>query len=528
MAPRVLAFAFVALWLAAVSEARAAFNVVEVSIEDLQAAMASGRLTSKALTEQYLARIKAIDQAGPRLKSVIAVNPEAVAIAAALDAERRAKGARGPLHGIPVLIKDNIATGDQMPTTAGSLALKGVRARRDAFVVARLREAGAVILGKTNLSEWANIRSTRSTSGWSSLGGLTRNPYALDRNASGSSSGSAVAVAASLAAVAVGTETDGSIVSPSSANGLVGIKPTVGLVSRSGLIPIAPSQDTLGPMARSVADAALLLTAMAGTDPRDPATGVANARAVDYAKHLDRKALKGARIGVMRANLRPGPNALVVARIEKALEVLRAEGAILVDVPELPNAGKYTDSEVEVLLHELKATLPLYFAEYAPHAPVKTLADVIAFNEKNKAKVMPYFGQENFITAAGKGGLESPEYKAALEKNFRLARSEGLDKVFKDHSLDALVAPSGSPAWLIDFIRGDFSGGGFAQPAAVSGYPHITVPAGFVEGLPCGISFVGPAWSEPRLIGLAYAFEQATKHRRAPKYPKTVNRWPSP
>jgi amidase len=520
-------FLVLALFLLAafVTRAGAAIKIDEATIESLQAAMANGKLTSKALTAHYLARIKAIDKAGPRLNSVIAVNPEALAIAAALDQERRSKGARGPMHGIPVLLKDNIATGDRMATTAGSLALKGIRATRDAFLVERLRAAGAVILGKTNLSEWANFRSTRSTSGWSALGGLTRNPYALDRNTSGSSSGSAVAVAANLAAVAVGTETDGSIISPSTQAALVGIKPTVGLVSRSGVIPIAASQDTPGPMARTVADAAALLTAIAGTDPLDNATRDASTRAVDYARHLDRNALKGARIGVVRSQFKAGRNDLVVGEIEKALEVMRAQGAVLVEIAELPNAGKYGSTELEVLLYEIKAGLPMYLSLYAPHAPVASLADLIAFNERHKERELRYFGQEHFIAAEAKGGLDSPEYRAALANNNKFSREEGLDKALREHNLDALVAPSGSPAWLTDFVRGDFSGGGFSQAAAVAGYPHITVPAGNVQGLPCGISFVGGAWSEPRLIALAYAFEQATRHRRPPAFPKTINGW---
>jgi amidase len=506
------------------SPARAAIDVVEMSIADLQKAMTSGKTTSKEITQAYLARIKSIDKAGPRINSVIVVNPDALSIAAALDKERKEKGPRGPLHGIPVLVKDNLATGDKMATTAGSLALKDVRANRDSFVVEKLRAAGAVILGKTNLSEWANIRSTRSTSGWSAVGGLTRNPYALDRNTSGSSSGSGSAIAASLATVAVGTETDGSIISPSSINGLVGIKPTVGLVSRSGIIPIAASQDTAGPMARSVADAAILLSAIAGTDLRDEATRDASMRAADYSRALDRGALKGARIGVVRSQF-GGRNDLVTAQVEKALQAMRDQGAVLVDVPELPNAGKLGAPEYEVLMYELKAGLPAYLSDYAPHAEVKNLADVIAFNEREAKKELRYFGQEHFVKSESKGGLDSPEYKTALADGRKLAREEGIDKVLRENNLDALVAPSGSPAWLTDFVRGDFSGGGFSQPAAVAGYPHVTVPAGFVQGLPCGISFVGAAWSEAKLIGLAYAFEQATKHRKAPKYPKSVNGW---
>jgi len=500
-------------------------DIVEAPVAALQEAMSAGRITSKSLTALYLARIKAIDKAGPRINSVIEVNPDALAIAAALDKERKEKGPRGPLHGIPVLLKDNIATADRMHTTAGSLALIGVKPPRDAFIVSRLREAGAVILGKTNLSEWANIRSTRSTSGWSARGGLTRNPYALDRNTSGSSSGSAAAAAASLAAVTVGTETDGSITSPASINSLVGIKPTVGLVSRAGIIPIAHSQDTAGPMARTVADAAALLAAMAGADARDPATRESAARAVDYTRYLDANALKGARLGVVRSQF-GGRNDLVAAEIEKALEVLRAQGAILVEVPELPNMGKYDQSELEVLLYELKADLAAYLAEYAPGAPVKTLADVIAFNEKHKKEEMPYFGQEHFIKAETKGGLDSKEYLDALANNLKLSRAEGIDKVLAEHRLDALIAPTGAPAWLTDFINGDASGDSFTTPAAVAGYPHITVPAGFAYGLPCGLSFVGAAWSEPRLIALAYAYEQASKVRRAPTFPKTVNQGP--
>jgi len=507
------------------TSAKKAFAVAEMSVAQLQDAMGAGRITSQALTALYLARIKAIDKAGPRLNAVIEVNPDALKIAAALDKERKEKGPRGPLHGIPVLIKDNIATADRMQTTAGSLALLGVKPPRDAFLVAKLREAGAVILGKTNLSEWANIRSTRSTSGWSARGGLTRNPYALDRNTSGSSSGSGAAIAASLAAVAVGTETDGSITSPAAVNGLVGIKPTVGLVSRSGVVPIAHSQDTAGPMARTVADAAALLSAISGSDARDSATREADARAVDLTKHLDPNALKGARIGVIRGQLSAPRNDLVAVEIEKALEVMRAQGATLVDLPELPNTGKYGATELTVLLYELKADLAAYLAEYAPGAPVKTLADVIAFNEQHREKEMPYFGQEHFIAAEAKGGLDAKEYLDALAANQKLSRAEGIDKALLDNQLDAIVAPSGQPAWLTDFIKGDASGGGFTSPAAVAGYPHVTVPAGFVHGLPCGISFVGTAWSEPKLIALAYAFEQATKARRAPTFPRTVNSW---
>ena len=498
--------------------------VVEAGVAELQAAMESGRTTSQGLVEAYLARIRAIDQQGPALHAVLELNPDAVAIAKALDAERREKGSRGPLHGIPILLKDNIATGDGMQTTAGSLALVGSKPVRDAAVAARLREAGAVILGKTNLSEWANLRSTRSTSGWSGRGGLTRNPYALDRNTSGSSSGSAAAVAASLAAVAVGTETDGSIISPSTVNGLVGLKPTLGLVSRSGIIPIAHSQDTAGPMGRTVADVAALLTALAGPDPRDPATAEAGNHATDYSRFLDKGALKGKRLGVVRGQF-GGRNDLASAVVDAELAVLTAQGAVLVEVPEIPNADKLGAGEYLVLLYELKADLAAYLAEYVPASTIKSVADVIAFNQAHAKEELPWFGQEHFIRAQAKGGLDSKEYVEALASNRRYSREEGLDKVFKELQLDALVAPSGSPAWITDLIRGDNSGGGFSQAAAISGYPHLTVPAGFVHGLPCGISFVGPAWSEPRLLAIGYAYEQATRHRAPPTYAKTLNRW---
>jgi amidase len=424
------------------------------------------------------------------------------------------------MHGIPVLIKDNIATADKMQTTAGSLAMVGIKPQRDAFIVEQLRAAGAVILGKTNLSEWANFRSTRSTSGWSGRGGLTKNPYALDRNTSGSSSGSGASIAASLAAVAVGTETDGSIVSPASGNGLVGLKPTVGLVSRSGIIPIAASQDTAGPMARCVADAAALLGALAGTDARDDITKEASKRAQDYTKFLDADGLKGARIGVVRANF-GGRNDLASAVVEEALKVLSAKGAILMDV-ELPNAGKYGAAETEVLTYELKAGLNAYLADCQPGAPIRTLKDVIEFNERHRDKELKYFGQEHFIRAEAKGGLDSKEYVDALALCRKLSREEGLDKILAEQKLDALVAPSNGPAWLTDFIKGDNSGGGFSQAAAVAGYPHVTVPAGYVAGLPIGISFVAGAWAEGNLIKFAYAFEQASKHRRTPTFPAKV------
>lgn len=499
-----------------------AFDVAEKTVAELQAAMASGKTTAQQLVRLYLARIAALDKAGPKLNSVIELNPDALAIAAALDAERKVKGARGPLHGIPVLLKDNIATADKMHTTAGSLALMDMTPPRDAALVSRLRDAGAVILGKTNLSEWANMRSTRSTSGWSARGGLSLNPYALDRNTSGSSSGSGASMAASLAAVAVGTETDGSITSPAAVAGLVGIKPTVGLVSRAGVVPISHSQDTAGPMARTVSDAAVLLTTIAGTDSRDPATALADQKKADYTQFLNRNGLQGKRIGVVRAQLASAGEP-VAALIEAQLAVLKDQGATLVEVAEVPNVAKYADTELTVLLYELKADMATYLADYGPTASIKTLADVIAFNDKHRAEEMPYFGQEHFVNAQTKGGLDSKEYIDALANNHRYAREEGIDQVMKEQQLDALVAPTCGPAWLTDFINGDASGGSFTTPAAVAGYPHITVPCGFVRGLPCGLSFVASAWSEGPLIAMAYAYEQASLQRRAPTYAKSRN-----
>jgi amidase len=497
-------------------------NIIEASVTGLQAAMREGATTSQALVRAYLARIAAYDKSGPRVNAVIELNPDALAIAVARDAERQAGRVRGPLHGIPVLVKDNIATADQMQTTAGSLALVGAKPPRDAFVIGRLRDAGAVILGKTNLSEWANFRSTRSTSGWSSRGGLTRNPYALDRNASGSSSGSAVAVSASFAAVAVGTETDGSIISPCTTNGIVGLKPTLGLVSRDGIVPIAHSQDTAGPMARTVADAAALLTVLAATDTRDATTAEATARAQDYTRYLNADGLKGKRLGVVRDRF-GGRNDLVSTVIESALGILRAQGATLVDLPGLPNEGRLGANEGIVLQVEFKADLAAYLAEFAPDSPHKTLADIVAYNELHRDRVMPHFGQETLLRSMARGGLDSQEYLDALASNRRFSREEGIDKALQDNRLDALIAPSGSPAWLTDLIRGDFGGSAFSSAAAIAGYPHITVPAGFVKGLPCGLSFVGTAWSEPTLIAMAYAFEQASLARSPPTFAATVS-----
>ena len=493
------------------------FELEEVSIAELRAQMESGARTARSIAEEYLARIDQIDQRGPTLRSVIERNPDAVTIAEGLDAERKQRGARGPLHGIPVLLKDNIDTADAMRTSAGSLALAESVASRDAFLVTRLRAAGAVILGKTNLSEWANFRSTRSTSGWSARGGQTRNPYALDRNPCGSSSGSAASVSANLAAAAVGTETDGSIVCPASACGIVGIKPTLGLVSRSGIIPIAHSQDTAGPMARTVADAASLLAAITGVDERDAATTSTRGNAYpDYTRFLLPDGLQGARIGVARNYF--GFSAKVDAVLEDAIRAMKDAGAVVVDPANLATKGQYDDSELEVLLYEFKADLNAYLAGLGPGVPYRTLAALIAFNDQSRDREMPYFGQEIFLMAEKKGPLTTPAYRAALARNRRLSRVQGIDGVLRQHRLDAIVAPTGGPAWLTDLVNGDHFGGGSSTPAAVAGYPNVTVPAGFVHGLPIGISFFASAYSEPTLIRLAYAFEQATRVRKPPRF----------
>jgi amidase len=499
-----------------------ASDLDEKTIGDLAEGMKSGRYTARSITESYIAQIGAIDRQGPLLRSVIELNPDALSIADGLDRERKEKGPRGPLHGIPVLIKDNVDTTDRMATTAGSLALVGSKPPADAFLVKQLRRAGAIILGKTNLSEWANIRSNHSTSGWSGRGGLTKNPYALDRNTSGSSSGSAAAVTASLCTVAVGTETDGSIVSPSSINGIVGIKPTVGLVSRTGIIPISHSQDTAGPMARTVRDAAILLGALTGIDDEDKTTGEGRGKTpADYTQHLDAQGLKGARIGVVRKYF--GFLDKVDVVINRTLEVLKAQGAVLVDPADIETIGKFDDTENTVLLYELKTDLNAYLARLGAGAPVHTLKEIIEFNERNMGKEMPYFSQEMFLKAEAKGSLTEKEYLDALEADRRLSRKEGIDAVMDKFNLDALVAPTDGPAWVTDFIDGDHYIGGSSSAAAVAGYPSVTVPAGFVFGLPVGVSFFGRAWSEPTLIRLAYAYEQATHNRRGPKFLATAD-----
>jgi amidase len=497
------------------------FELEEASIGELQDRMARGEHTALSLAKAYLARIDALDTKGPALRAVIERNPDALAIAAGLDAERKAGRVRGPLHGIPILIKDNIDTADRMTTTAGSLALEGSIAARDAFIVQRLREAGAVLLGKTNLSEWANFRSTHSTSGWSGRGGLCRNPYVLDRNTSGSSSGTGAGIAANFATIGIGTETDGSIVSPASQGCLVGVKPTLGLVSRSGIIPIAHSQDTSGPMTRTVRDAAILLSALCGVDDRDPATKASAGKGADFTKFLDPNGLKGARIGVPRKKLF-GYSDVTDRLAEQALAVLKAQGAVLVDPANLTTLDPLNDPEFEVLLYEFKADLNKYLAALAPAARVHSLADVIAFNDSNKDREMPFFGQEIMQRAQKKGPLTQPAYLKARRTCLRLSRTMGIDAVIATHKLDALVMPTDSPAWITDLLNGDHFLGGSSTIAAVAGYPHITVPGGFAHGLPVGISFIGPAWSEPMLFKLAYAYEQATKHRAPPKFLQTA------
>jgi amidase len=491
------------------------------TIDGLGKLLRTSSFSAKDLTNSCLKQIEALDRNGPKLNSVIEVNPDALAIAETLAQEHKENGPRGPLHGVPVLIKDNIDTADKMQTTAGSLVLVGAKPPKDSAVARRLREAGAVILGKTNLSEWANIRASVSTSGWSGRGGLTRNPYALDRNTSGSSSGTAAAIAAGLAVVGVGTETDGSIVSPSSTCGLVGIKPTVGLIGRSGIIPISESQDTAGPMARSVRDAAILLGVLAGPDPDDKATESAKGHVeADYTKFLDAKGLKGSRIGVCRRL--PGFGEATLAIYEESLQVLKKEGATLIDEVDPKGFTEFDDDEMIVLLYELKAGLNAYLARLKD-SPVKSLADVIAFNEKNKDKELRYFGQDNLVKAQVCGPLTDKKYKDAREKCLRLTRAEGIDAIMDKHKLDALVAPTSGPAWVTDLVNGDHFAGGSSSPAAVAGYPAITLPMGHLFGLPVGLTFYGRAWSEPTLLKLAYSFEQTTKAYKPPRFLLTVD-----
>ena len=503
----------------------AAPSLAEQDASVLAADLAAGRTTSVAVTRACLQRIAALDVRGPALRSVIELNPEALAQAMAADAQRKADPGRqrSPLHGLPVLLKDNIATADKMATTAGSLALAGLHARRDAHIVQRLRAAGAVILGKTNLSEWANIRSSRSTSGWSSRGGQTRNPHVLNRNTSGSSSGSGAAIAAGLAPLAVGTETDGSITSPATSCGIVGFKPTVGLVSRDGVIPIAASQDTAGPMTRTVRDAALLLQVLAGADARDGATAALppTLLATDFAAALRSDALRGARIGVIRASVPPQPG--IAKLFDAALAVLRAQGAVLVDPVVIPNQDKYADTELTALLCELKDGLPAYLRDFQPDAPFKDLAGLVAWNRQHAARVMPLFDQDLFEQAEATLGTAGQPFKDAMATNRRFARIEGLDALFAEHQLVAVVAPTGNLAWPIDPLLGDhFTAGGFTSPFAVAGYPHLSVPMGFVRGLPVGLSMGGLAWQDARVLALGHAFEQASRARRAPRFLRDI------
>ena len=495
----------------------ATFELDESTIEQLQSGMAAGKYTAQSITRKYLDRIGEIDKHGPAVNAVIELNPDALGIAAGLDNERKAGRIRGHLHGIPVLIKDNIDTHDRMMTTAGSLALSGSIPLQDSTVAKKLRDAGAVILGKTNLSEWANFRSSHSTSGWSGRGGQTKNPYVLDRNPCGSSSGTGAAIGANLAAIGVGTETDGSVVCPSNANSLVGIKPTLGLISRAGIVPIAHSQDTAGPMCRTVTDAAILLGALSGTDPRDDATKTSASKSLtDYTKALDPNGLKGARIGVHRKGF--GFNDAVDKLMNDCIDTIKRGGAMVIDPADIPTAGKFDDSELEVQLYEFKTDLNEYLRSLGPRAPVKSLKEIIDFNDRYGDREMPWFGQDIMKKAAAKGPLTEKAYRDALEKNHQLSRKEGIDLVMDQHRLDALIAPTGGPAWTTDWVNGDHFTGGYSTSSAVAGYPHVTVPAGYLFGLPVGLSFFGRAWSEPVLIKFAYAFEQATRARRAPQF----------
>ena len=501
--------------------APAAFELDEATIDQLQSGMATGKYTAQSIAHRYLDRIDEIDKHGPAVNSVIELNPDALSIAAELDKERKTGRVRGHLHGIPVLIKDNIDTHDRMTTTAGSLALGGSVPLQDATVAKRLRDAGAVIVGKTNLSEWANFRSSHSTSGWSGRGGQTKNPYVLDRNPCGSSSGTGAAIAANLAAIGVGTETDGSVVCPSNANSLVGIKPTLGLLSRAGIVPISHSQDTAGPMCRTVTDAAILLGALTGIDPRDDATKASARKSLtDYTKSLDPNGLKGARIGVHRKGF--GFNDAVDKLMNDCIDIIKRRGATIIDPADIPTAGKFDDSELEVLLYEFKADLNEYLRSLGPRAPVKSLKEIIDFNAQYHDREMQWFGQDIMTKAEAKGPLTEKAYRDALEKNHQMSRKEGIDFVMDKNKLDALIAPTGGPAWTTDWVNGDHFTGGYSTTSAVAGYPHVTVPAGYVFGLPVGISFFGRAWSEPSLIRFAYSFEQATRARRSPQFLATA------
>jgi amidase len=497
------------------------FELMEATVAQLQEGMGSERWTAARITQLYLDRIALLDRAGPMLRAVIETNPEALDVARRLDGDRREGNVRGPLHGIPILLKDNIDTADRMTTTAGSLALEGHHATMDSAVAQRLRDAGAILLGKANLSEWANFRSTSSTSGWSGRGGQCGNPYATDRNPCGSSSGSGAGVSANFCAAAIGTETNGSIVCPASITGVVGLKPTVGLVSRAGIIPIAHSQDTAGPMARTVADAAAVLGALTGMDPRDPATAASEGRAHDdYVQFLDTDGLQEARIGVDRSTFGADPR--VDELMEQALRVMASAGATIVDPAEITTRREAGQASYTVLLYEFKADLNAYLAEHGAPNGMASLADVIAFNQADREREMPFFGQEIMLRAQELGDLDSPEYREALATMHRLARDEGIDKVMDEHRLDALVAPTTRPAWLTDLVNQDMSSAGSSGAAAIAGYPSITVPNGYVMGLPVGILFFGRAWSEPTLIRLAYAYEQLTRHRRAPTLPRSL------
>ena len=495
---------------------RSAVAVEELTLAQIAAGFSDGTFSSVLLTQAYLDRIERLSRSGPMLRAVIETNPQALDAAAALDKERRAGKIRGPLHGVPILIKDNIETADRMMTTAGSLALEGWYAPDDAPLVARLRAAGAIILGKSNLSEWANFRSAHSSSGWSARGGQCRNPYVLDRTPSGSSSGSAVGVAANLCAAAVGSETDGSIVSPASINGIVGLKPTVGLVSRSGIVPISHSQDTAGPLARSVRDAALLLGIMSGKDPRDPASMAIGAHfESDYTQFLNDDGLRGARLGIARKFF--GGNAPMNRFLDNAIALLQRAGAIIVDPADLPDQGGWAAPEEEVLLYEFKADLNSYLARLPPHFAVRSLAQLIRFNESHAASELRLFDQELLRQADAKGDLQETAYRDARAASLRATR-DGIDAVLTQHRLNAIVTLTSGPAWLIDPITGDGDTGGCSSPAAVAGYPHITVPAGQYRGLPIGLSFFGTAFSEPVLLRLASGFEHASGLRKPPQF----------